>query len=313
MNTPVALIIFNRPENTRRVLNELAKAKPKRLFVVADGPRADHPDDQAKCEQTRKIIGEVDWDCDIKTNFSERNLGCGWRPASGISWVFEQVDRAIILEDDCIPSETFFPYCGELLERYKDDSRVFQISGSTGLPNPHERPNSYYFSRLFSCWGWATWARAWRHYDFRLAAWKSSREIAYLKDLLKYDEAVNYCVSRFDEVANSNGDLDYWDYQWQGCVWLQNGVAIVPRHPLIKNIGFDSDATHTKNVASQWARVEPVNLTFPLIHPTTLVPDLVAEKMFIEQNYLRKRRRPNYAIRLRRTLARRLRALVGAT
>src|SRR5262245_4967250 len=165
MNTAVALIIFNRPDVTRRLVEVVARARPKQLLVIGDGPRPDRPGEAEKCEETRAIVDRVDWSCDVLTNYSPINLGVGTRPATGLRWVFEQVESAIILEDDCIPHPTFFRYCEELLERYRDDQRVMHISGDNWNFNRQPRPFSYFFSNYcYSC-GWATWRRAFRHYD----------------------------------------------------------------------------------------------------------------------------------------------------
>nr|MBA3765731.1 glycosyltransferase family 2 protein [Acidobacteriota bacterium] len=176
MNVPVALIIFNRADTTARVLAEIAKARPSKLLVIADGPRADHPDDAEKCLAARAAIDRVNWDCEVLTNYSEVNLGCGARPSSGLDWVFENVAEAIILEDDCLPHPTFFPFCAELLERHRDDERVMMISGDNFQFGRKRTQYSYYFSRYTHTWGWATWRRAWRYFDREIKLWPALRE-----------------------------------------------------------------------------------------------------------------------------------------
>lgn len=168
MSTPIALIIFNRPDLTIRVFSKIARAKPKTLFVIADGPRSDHPGDIKKCAEARSIIESVDWDCTVHKNYSDINLGCGRRLASGISWVFEKVEEAIILEDDCLPHPTFFRFCKELLERYRDDERIMQINGQNFQHKSMRTSYSYLFSYSNNCWGWATWRRAWQHFDMEM-------------------------------------------------------------------------------------------------------------------------------------------------
>src|SRR6185436_19386626 len=174
-SVPVALIIFNRPDLTARVFEAIRQAQPRQLFVIADGPR--NPDDERLCNEARQVVAHVDWKCDVRTDFSQTNLGCGRRPASGIDWVFSQVAEAIILEDDCIPAPSFFHFCERLLEHYRNDTRVMHISGNNYLPadkrssEREAQSRSYYFSKYtFSC-GWATWRRAWKHYDSALASW----------------------------------------------------------------------------------------------------------------------------------------------
>src|SRR5512139_3287315 len=171
LKTPVAFIIFNRPDTAERVFAEIAKARPPKLLVVADGPRANRSGEAEKCAATRAIIDRVDWDCEVLTNFSDTNLGCKNRVSSGIDWVFEQVPEAIILEDDCLPHPTFFRFCEELLERYRDDERIGMISGDNFQLGQKRTDASYYFSRYNHIWGWASWRRAWRHYDREASAW----------------------------------------------------------------------------------------------------------------------------------------------
>ena len=161
LKTPVAFIIFNRPSLTQIVFNTIRQAKPKQLFVIADGAR--FPEEKEKCQQARDIIRQVDWDCEVLANYSDVNLGCGKRISSGISWVFEHVEAAIILEDDCLPHLSFFRYCENLLDYYRDDERVMAIGGDNFQDGNKKTPYSYYFSKYPHVWGWATWRRAWKH------------------------------------------------------------------------------------------------------------------------------------------------------
>jgi len=171
LRTPVVLIIFNRPPTTERVFAEIAKARPQKLFVVADGPRPERSGEAEKCAAARAVIDRVDWECEVLRNYAEVNLGCRQRPPTGISWVFEQVAEAIILKDDCVPHPTFFRFCEELLEKYREDERVMHISGSNFQPGYTRGPFSYYFSRFNPIWGWASWRRAWQHYDLNMKLW----------------------------------------------------------------------------------------------------------------------------------------------
>ncbi|HEX8161041.1 MAG TPA: hypothetical protein VF538_04170 [Pyrinomonadaceae bacterium] len=268
MRTPVAFIIFNRPDVTARVFAEIARARPPKLLVVADGPRADRPGEREACRAARAVVERVDWDCEVLTNFSDVNLGCRGRVSSGITWVFEQVEEAIILEDDCVPDPTFFRYCDELLEKYRDDERVPMICGSSFLP---EKPatHSYYFSRYGHVWGWATWRRAWGHYDVSLAAWPELRGTTWLEDVLGEPAAAAYWRERFD--ATYAGQVDTWDYQWFFTCWAQNGMAVLPSINLVTNVGFGEDATHTKTAVSTMSYLPAGAIPFPLRHPRYMV------------------------------------------
>ena len=180
-DVPVAIFAFNRPNLTRRIFDAVAERRPQRLFLVADGPRADCPEDNAPCDEVRKILMEVSWPCEVATNFSDRNLGCGRRMSSGIDWLFEHVDAAILIEDDCLPAPPFFDFCSAMLSRFANDQRIGLVSGSN-FTWRHVQPSaSYYFSRYTHIWGWATWRRSWAHYDFGLRSLSKVLESAGLE------------------------------------------------------------------------------------------------------------------------------------
>ena len=181
---PVAFLIFNRPELTRKVFASIAQARPSKLLVVADGPREDVSDDEENCSEARATIDRIDWDCEVLTNYSSVNMGCRARISTGLEWVFKNVEEAIILEDDCIPHPTFFRFCKELLARYRDDQRVMMISGNNFQMGRKWTPCSYYFSRFFHCWGWATWRRAWKHYDIDMGLWPALEDGSWLLHVL---------------------------------------------------------------------------------------------------------------------------------
>jgi hypothetical protein len=265
MNTAVALIIFNRPDTTEQVFAEVARARPPKLLVVADGPRTERPGEAEKCAQTRAVIERVDWDCEVLTNYSEVNLGCQLRPASGLDWVFQEVEEAIILEDDCLPDPSFFRYCEELLERYRTDERVTMISGDNWQFGRKRTSYSYYFSRYTHTWGWASWRRAWRHFDLEMKLWATLRETSWLSDIFADEAQVAYFRSCFD-AAHTRQLKTVWDYQWFFASLTQNGLAILPNTNLISNIGFGDDATHTKDLSAM-ARVPVREMVFPLEHP----------------------------------------------
>lgn len=193
LTTPVAFIIFNRPDTTERVFAEIAKAKPQKLLVVGDGARANRNVEVAKVAACRAIIERVDWPCEVLTNFSEINLGCKVRVSSGLDWVFEQVEEAIILEDDCLPDPTFFRFCQEMLARYRDDQRIGMISGDNLQFGRRQNDESYYFTKYVHIWGWATWRDRWRDsYDVNLKKWPSIRDQGRILDIVTYPFQGNY-------------------------------------------------------------------------------------------------------------------------
>ena len=282
LRTPVVLIIFNRPHFTERVFAEIARAKPEKLFIIADGPRADRPDEKEKCAAARAIVDRVDWDCDVLKNYSEVNLGCGLRPATGISWVFEHVEEAIILEDDCVPHPAFFRFCDELLERYRDDERVMMIAGSNRWFRQKRTAYSYHFSRLPWNWGWATWRRAWRRFDIEIKPWPHLRETKWLSEILENTEAVGFWRKAFDEAHAGKGKVDFWDYQWTFACWSHSGLCVYPNTNLITNIGFGEDATHTKNRRSVVAYLPTFGTKFPLQHPPAVAHDKGIDEYVIQ-------------------------------
>ena len=235
--TPVAFFIFNRPDLTRRVFAAIRDARPTRLLVVADGAR--YEAEEALCQQARVIVDGVDWPCEVETNFSATNLGCKRRVSSGMDWVFSRVEEAIILEDDCLPHPSFFGYCAELLEKYRDDERIMMISGDNFQKQPTSS-DSYYFSHYTHIWGWATWRRAWQHAVFELSLWQKFRD----EGLLPFSTTENqYWKGIFGRTHA--GLIDTWDYQWQFAVLTQNGLVILPNRNLVSNLGFGPAATHT--------------------------------------------------------------------
>jgi len=287
LNTPVALIIFNRPDTTDRVFAEIAKAKPPILLVVADGPRKDQKDEAERCEAARAVINKVDWACKILTNFSAVNLGCKKRVASGISWIFDQVPEAIILEDDCLPHPTFFRFCEEMLIYFRDDKRIGMISGDN-FQSVHERAHcSYYFSRYNHIWGWASWRRAWAHYDQDISTWPIARQKNLLSIVLRNPKEIIFWNKKFDQVYE--GRIDTWDYQWTFALWMQSMLTVLPSVNLISNIGFGVHATHTIE-HSPYADLITSPVTFPLIHPLEVLPNRSADDITFKEMYTRNRR-----------------------
>jgi hypothetical protein len=283
VRAPVALLIFNRPELTRRVFAAVAAARPSRLLVVADGPRSGREDDVRRCADARAVVDRVDWPCEVLTNFADRNMGCGMRVSRGLEWVFQQVDEAIVLEDDCLPDSSFFAYCDELLERYRDDQRIMHISGDQFISSDDVNPFSYSFSRYPLSWGWATWRRAFRHYDFGIRLWPELRETRWLMNVLGDETAVSHWRTIFDRTLSQPDQVNTWDFQWVFACWVQSGLSILPRANLVSNIGYGADATHTKNEADRRANLHRRELRVPLEHPNCIVPDATRDRLIFER------------------------------
>lgn len=295
LQTPVAFFIFNRPDTTERVFAEIAKARPPKLLVVADGPRPGRPGEEEKCAAARALIERVDWDCQVLKHYAEANLGLGSRMASGLDWIFRLVDEAVILEDDCLPHPTFFRFCQELLERYRDDKRVMTVSGNNFQFGRRRSQYSYYFSRYPFTWGWATWRRAWQFYAFKITGWPRLQQAGWLEDFLVDRRAVKYWENIFNLVFK--GQMDTWDYQWILCCWLQKGLSLIPNVNLVSNLGFRPDGTHTKDCGSIFANMKLTEMVFPLRHPSVMIRDKLADSLTQNAFY-----HPRISIRLRNKL-----------
>ena len=280
--SPVLLIVFNRPESTERVFEEIRKARPPKLFVAADGPRANRPDEPGICGRVRAIVSDVDWPCELVTLFRDQNMGCKRAVSGAIGWFFEHVEQGIILEDDCVPIETFFPYCDELLDRYALDVSIAQISGSTFVPHA-AKEDSFYFTKYADIWGWATWRRAWQNADMAMKDWPEWRDNQGLEKLCGSTPAfVEYWRKIFD--STHAGAVDTWDYQWMFTCWRLGLKTIKPAKMQIYNIGFDSSATHTLTDVPDYV-VDPIALTFPLRHPVADVLDRATEMAIAKNRY----------------------------
>jgi hypothetical protein len=263
--TPVAFFIFNRPEFTRRVFDVIAEARPPQLLVVGDGPRVGHEQDERLVREARAVMDRIDWPCDLRTCYSDVNLGCKLRITSGLDWVFTQADAAIVLEDDTLPDPSFFPYCEELLARYETDERVHMVSGFNALEPPPSIPYSYYFSRCYHVWGWATWARAWKHYDTEMRDWPALRQTRWLEDHLRGDAHARIARIIFDKTHA--GGVPVWDFQWVFAGWRRNAVSVIPEINLVTNIGHGEAATNERNPNHPLANRPSSPLAFPLRHP----------------------------------------------
>jgi hypothetical protein len=277
---PVAFFIFNRPDTTAQVFEAIRQVQPQQLFVIADGPRSDRNTDSERCGAARAIIEQIDWDCQVFKNYAETNMGCRQRVASGLTWVFEQVEAAIILEDDCVPDLSFFHFCQELLHRYREDERVMSISGSNIQRGEYGAGDSYYFSRYPYVWGWATWRRAWQHYNVAMPDWTIVKDTNWLQDILHDPQAEKHWSQVFQKTFE--GRIDTWDFAFVLSCWLQNGWSIHPSVNLVSNIGFHPEATHTKDDSSPFAAMPTVPMDFPLQHPRFLLRNMAADHLAVK-------------------------------
>lgn len=281
LTIPVAFIIFNRPDTTERVFAEIAKAKPLKMLVVGDGPRDNRQGEAEKVAAARAIIQRVDWDCEVLTNFSDINLGCKKRVSSGIDWVFEQVEEAIILEDDCLPDPTFFRFCQEMLQRYRHDQRIGMVSGDNFQFGRRYGGDSYYFSKYVHIWGWASWRDRWiGSYDVTMAKWPRVHDEGRLTDMVGDAREAVYWGKIFARVYR--GEIDTWDYQWVFANWIESRLSIIPATNLISNIGFGENATHTTDV-SNFANLPVASMEFQLTHPVGVFRSIRADRISVQE------------------------------
>lgn len=274
------LLIFNRPDLTEAVMERIRQAEPEQLFIGADGPRPGHNEDKRRCVSAREVATAVDWDCDVRTLFRDQNLGCKEAVESAITWFFQQVDSGIILEDDCRPDPSFFPYCAELLARHAEDDRIFTISGNNFQDGKQRTESSYYFSRYMHCWGWATWARAWEHYRPQLKHWEQVKTQNWLNQIFESRRSARYWTKIFNRVEAD--EVDSWAYIWQYHIWLQSGLNILPEQNLVENIGFGGEATHTTS-SKTGCLAESIEM--PLNHPPFIIRHRKADRYTQKNNF----------------------------
>ena len=240
--TPILFLIFNRPDLTRQVFRTIQEQRPARLYIAADGPRPYKSGEDQLCVETRSVVEEVDWECDVRKLYREENLGCGRAVNEAISWFLNHESEGIILEDDCLPDASFYPFCRQMLHRYRDNDQVGSVSGNNFLPPGLHSDAPYNFSKYAQIWGWATWARFWKNYDFELSGEEEEWE-----KIIRHVNPIEYHARYWIEVfrAVKSGLIDTWDYQVIFSAWKSGFVHIYPSRNLISNLGYGQSATHT--------------------------------------------------------------------
>ncbi|HVV55228.1 MAG TPA: hypothetical protein VHC47_07890 [Mucilaginibacter sp.] len=296
-DTPVLFVVFNRPETTRIVFEAIRKIAPRKLYISADGPRPDVPSDAENCKAVLDIVRNIDWECDCKTLFRENNFGCGLGPSMAFDWFFENEEEGIILEDDCLPDPSFFPYCRELLERYRNDTRVMHISGCNFQYGWQWNSEiSYYFSKNPHEWGWASWRRAWKMFDFRAQNFPEIFGKKYLRGYFSSRMEEIYRMKKINQTYHQPDAPHWWDYQWAFAININSGLAVTPNVNLVKNIGFGENATHTLSSNDRRAKNEAKEIEFPLKHPAFIIHDAISDKRYFNSQMLHKILRKTYSI-----------------
>ncbi len=273
--TPIVYIIFNRPNHTKKTFEVIRKLKPTKLFIIADGPRSDFTDDKKNCLETRRIVDNIDWECEIFKNYEISNIGPKKKITTGLNWVFEHVDRAIILEDDCLADSGFFDYCEELLNYYEKNNKIWIISGNNFQNGNWRGKDSYFFSKYPHTWGWATWKRAWTHYTDNIPFWDTWKHSQSWKNLMQDKVERKYWEKIFNRVY-SGSDTYAFDYAWVANIWYNEGITVAPNVNLVSNIGHDIYASSTKS-PSNISNLKIEKLRNPLTHPETIKLDQEAD------------------------------------
>lgn len=282
-DVPILLMLFNRPETTQKVFEKLRQAKPGRIFIAADGPRSDRPEDVALCAAVRSIFDKIDWDCSVHKNYREVNVGVYAHWPAALEWFFEHVDRGVVLEDDCVPDNSFFDYCAELLEKYKDDESIMHINGTNLQFGTTRGDYSYYFSRYACVWGWATWRRAWKKYDQSMSSFPEFRDKNKLERIIENKVGKRYWATFFEK--SYLGIFQTPDVRWTYAIWDNDSLCISPNKNLISNIGFGLSAEHTffkdKSLGQETFDIGALS------HPHALIPDKVADEYVFRNTYHR--------------------------
>lgn len=292
LETPILLLVFNRPDVTAKVFEAVRNARPSRLYIAADGPRENKPGEAERCAEVRQLVTQVDWPCEVKTLFREKNLGCKQAVSGAIHWLFEQEENGIILEDDCLPNPDFFRFCETLLNQYADDERVSVITGNNFQRQQKRGDASYYFSKYNHCWGWASWRRAWQKYQGELIFWPDWRESAEWKKKIPDHVERRYWTKIFDDVHA--GKIDSWAYPWTASVWLQGGLTATPNVNLVSNIGFGPDSTHTSSVDSPLAKIG-THCLGEIQHPQSVAVHLEADRYTFDHAFEGRMKRLPYS------------------
>lgn len=274
VKSPILFLIFNRPKETNIVFNSIKIAKPKKLYIAADGPR-NNGKDEILCVETKRILNQIDWECEVKTLFRDENLGCGLAVSSAISWFFKNEEEGIILEDDCNPNNDFFRFCDEMLDLYRNETKIGHICGCNFQDNIIRDDGDYYFSRLTHVWGWASWKRVWKEYNYDMNQLDNQIELDFLNPLTKNKHFKNFLYYILKQTQL--GKINTWDYQYFFTNRIKNFLSIIPNYNLISNIGFNELGTHTSDPNSLQANIPHSELPVKMNHPTKTSQNYLAD------------------------------------
>ena len=293
-STPILFLVFNRPDTTQVVFNRIREIAPARLYVASDAPREGREEERKRCEEVKEIVSRVDWGCEVKYLFREKNLGCKKAVSDAITWFFEQEEQGVILEDDCLPDVSFFPFCEELLERYKNDERIGHIGGNCFLPGVVKNGLSYDFCSVTHIWGWATWRRVWKKVNVDFPFWQQEKERRADLFCNKWEEI--YFTSFISDALTHKNGLNPWAVFYYFSLRLQHQLSIYPAVNLVTNIGLgDANATHTTK-ANKKLYVPSLHVEFPLKHPEYVMDNKEIDKKAVLNNFFSYKRLVRYVM-----------------
>ena len=281
---PILFILFNRPNHARRVFERIRHIQPRELFVSIDGPRPGHPTDPEQVAACLALLEEIDWPCQVQQLIQGQNLGCRQGVSTAISWFFKQVEMGIILEDDCLPDPSFFSFCRENLRYHQHNPGVMHISGVNFQGGQWRGDGSYFYSKICHIWGWASWRRAWQHYDVNMSTYLAFRQHNLINTLFTDPQVQQFWIECFD--GTFSGQINTWDFQWCYALWTNNGLCINPNQNLISNIGFGQEATHTKDNNDLFSN-RPLQPLTEIIHPRFIIENRQATDYSLN-NFFRK-------------------------
>ena len=280
----VLLIFWARPEQFGKVFEQVKKARPSKLYLYQDGPRKNWPDDIENIEKCREIAEDIDWECTVNRFCQENNVGCDPSGFIAQKWMFGKEEFGIVLEDDVVPSQSFFPFCKELLEKYKDDERIHMICGMNNTGISEHVPYSYFFSTKGSIWGWASWKRVIDTWDENYSFLQDSFTLRQLEEILREKgRKLKHFLKVF--VQHKQSGKAHHESINASSMYLNNQLNIVPKYNMISNIGISDNATH----AASDVRVMPrgiravfnmirYEMDFPLKHPKYVIEDILFKK-----------------------------------
>ena len=274
-NIPIAYFVFNRPECTKKSFSIIRDQKPKKLIIISDGPRAGNMDDKKKCKECLEIVSQIDWPCDVKTNHSDINLGMKKRNITGLNWAFSFEDELLILEDDNLPIDDFFKFIEEVAPIYRNNEKIFQITGVNWQDNKIRGGASYYFSKYNNLWGWVTWKRNWKKYDVKISAWPNYKKSENWKKKCPNNTERYYWEKLFDDYYSN--EINSWAYAWLFSAFYNNSLTVTPNVNLVRNVGLHGDGTHEfKNKSSLMKSYGKIK--FPLVHPKNIGGNFEADE-----------------------------------